>query len=131
MDQEDLLKLLGQARKKNQQLNVTGLLLYHKKEFMQLIEGEKDDILKLWKSIRADKRHFSATAIYEGPISERGFSEWRMAFQNIDNIDAFRLKGFSDFLSNGFTSDFVFERPSTTRNLMTIIKNNFLDLSEL
>jgi hypothetical protein len=130
MNQQELLELLVQARKKNQQLDVTGILLYHQKEFMQLIEGKKEDILQLWKTIRKDKRHFFAKVIYQGPVSERGFSEWSMAFQNIEGLDLSKLNGYSDFLMKGFTSEFVSERPSTARNLLTIIKNNFLTPSE-
>jgi hypothetical protein len=130
MSQEDLLKLLVQARKKNQELDVTGLLLYHNKEFMQLIEGKKEVILELWKTIKVDKRHFYPKVIYQGPVSKRGFSEWNMAFRNIDGITPSKLKGFSVLLMKGFASEFVSERPSTARNLMSIIKNNFLTPNE-
>lgn len=126
MTKEELVELLNQSRDKNRKLDVTGLLLYHKKEFMQLIEGEKEEILKLWETIQKDKRHFMAKAIYQGPIAGRGFSEWSMGFQNIDGVDNETLIGFSDFLRKGFTSDLVSNKPSTARNLMMIIKNYFL-----
>ena len=129
MTQDDLLELLEQSRTKNRFLGITGLLLYHNKEFMQLLEGEKSEVLKLWETIKKDERHFMATAIYQGPIPERGFSEWSIAFQNIDGLDIDKLPGFSDLLKQGFTAGFGTEKPSTARNLMAIIKNNFLSKS--
>ena len=126
MTQKELLELLEQSRTKNKKLGVTGLLLYHNKEFMQLIEGEKSVILELWETIRKDERHFYAKVIYEGPIHERGFSEWSMAFKNIAGLDLDQLTGFSDLLRQGFTAGFGSRPPSTARNLMAMIKNNFL-----
>lgn len=125
LSQKELLELLRQARNKNRQSEITGLLLYHKKEFMQLIEGEKEEILKLWQTIKVDERHFFAKVIYHEPVDNRGFSEWNMAFKNLDGIVPSNLDGFSELFVEGFASDFVTERPSTARNLMNIIKDYF------
>jgi len=84
----------------------------------------------LWEKIRIDERHIFAKVIYHGPISERGFSEWSMAFHNIDGIDPSKLNGFSEMLIEGFTSEFVYKKPSTARNLVAIIKDHFLISSE-
>jgi hypothetical protein len=128
-NQQQMLELLNQARTNNQRRGVTGLLIYHKKEFMQLIEGEKEEILELWRTIKVDKRHYASKAIYHGAINERGFSDWSIAFQNIDKLDISKLIGFSDILTKGFKNDLVAVNPSTTRNLMLSIKNNYLDFS--
>ena len=37
----DLVELLTQSRDKNARLGITGLLVYHNREFMQLLEGER------------------------------------------------------------------------------------------
>jgi len=36
--------LLAQSREKNASLGITGLLVYGKREFIQLLEGNKKDI---------------------------------------------------------------------------------------
>ena len=127
MDPKALLTLLEQARTKNARLHVTGLLIYHNREFMQLIEGEKDAILSLWQTIQFDDRHRSARIIYEGSIDERGFAGWTMGFRNLSEVNAENLEGFSDFLDTGFTSEVVGEDPSIARDLLETIRGLLFD----
>lgn len=123
MDAEALRRLLKQARSKNAQLQVTGLLVYHNREFMQLIEGDEETVLSLWKTIQFDDRHVSARIIYEGPVDERGFADWQMGFRDLGNVEAEALEGFSDFLDKGFTSEVVGEKPSIARDLMDTLRD--------
>ena len=41
---DDLKALLNQSREKNLKLGITGILIYYKKHFFQILEGEKDKI---------------------------------------------------------------------------------------
>lgn len=88
MSTEDLHGLLDHARKKNASLGVTGILLYGEKtrEFIQLLEGEDDCIEALLSVITADDRHSSVDVMYQGPIKERSFADWSMAFRTLDEI---------------------------------------------
>ena len=125
MDAEELLSLLDQARIKNARLGVTGLLVYHNREFMQLLEGEKDVVLPLWKTIQADDRHTSARSIYEGALDQRGFANWSMGFRDLDSESTEALEGFSSCLDEGFTSDVLAKDPSVARRLMATIGEYF------
>ena len=125
MGTDDLVSLLEQARIKNARLGVTGLLVYHNREFMQLLEGEKNTVLSLWQTIRSDERHMSARSIYEGELDERGFVNWRMGFHELTDMNAQELDGFSNFLSKGFTSEVVANNPSVARRLMENIGEFF------
>jgi len=127
MSTEDLMALLKHAREKNARLQITGLLVYHNGEFMQLIEGEKEIVQSLWKTIRLDDRHIAARIVYDGPIKERGFAEWTMGFRDLGDADPKELEGFSGFLDNGFTSEVVAENPSLARKLMVSIKGFLFD----
>ena len=54
MKQAELLALLDQARVHNEAHGITGLLMYHRQEFLQLLEGERDELLRLLKKIYQD-----------------------------------------------------------------------------
>ena len=56
--EKDLAALLEQSRSKNKKLGITGMLLYYKKHFLQVLEGEKDVVFELFRVIRKDQRHF-------------------------------------------------------------------------
>ena len=123
MNPRDLLLLLKQARANNTRLQVTGLLVYHNREFLQLIEGEKERVLSVWNKLQYDDRHMSVRVIYEGPVEERGFARWSMGFRDLGAADGEEVEGFSHFLDQGFTSEVVSEDPSIARDLIAFIKD--------
>lgn len=91
-----LQELLAQARANNEQLQVTGLLLYHEGQFMQLLEGEAAVIRALYDVIEKDSRHTGIFKLADKPIEARSFPDWSMAFKPVDD-EAFRqLQGYSD-----------------------------------
>ncbi|TDN38130.1 BLUF domain-containing protein [Hymenobacter sp. UV11] len=79
---EELAELLRQARAYNQNRRLTGLLLYaaDTKEFVQVLEGPRDEIDALYERIARDARHKHAFVLHEGPAKGRMFPDWRMGF---------------------------------------------------
>ena len=67
-----------QASKYNQSQNITGILCYGNGQFFQCIEGTKQKILNLQRSICSDKRHKDIKILIARPIKERSFADWRM-----------------------------------------------------
>lgn len=80
----DLLELLRAARAKNASLGITGVLLHRQGRFVQLLEGEADDVHALYATIRADDRHRDVTLIWDGRGDARWFADWWMAFRDLE-----------------------------------------------
>ena len=57
MSNDELESLLGNARIKNHQLNITGMLVYLDGSFIQVLEGEKAVVKDSFKNISKDPRH--------------------------------------------------------------------------
>lgn len=91
--EQSISGILEPSRINNAKTNITGCLLYHKKVFLQLLEGEAEAIRKLYKIIQKDKRHSNVTLIIEENIKERTFPGWSMAFhefqENKASLDKF------------------------------------------
>lgn len=51
---EDLLRRAIQI---NLEIGVTGLLVYRQESFMQLLEGNRENVLKIYSKICLDERH--------------------------------------------------------------------------
>ena len=51
LNKDELVEILNVSREKNARLNITGLLLYKDGNFMQLLEGRKEDVLALYDVI--------------------------------------------------------------------------------
>jgi hypothetical protein len=123
-----LIALLEHSREKNAELGITGILVCYKKHFLQVLEGERDTIFDLFKTIRQDERHTSVITFWDNPISKRDFQEWTMAFLNFNDMDKSKLQGYSDLLEKGFTSEIKDGHLSVIKKLLlecvSLLSNN-------
>jgi ABC-type tungstate transport system permease subunit len=76
MGSRDLEQLFRTSHTNNSRRNVTGALLYADGSFMELLEGEKSVIDKLFRKIEQDARHHFVMLIDRSPLQEREFSSW-------------------------------------------------------
>ncbi|MFM9031945.1 MAG: BLUF domain-containing protein, partial [Opitutaceae bacterium] len=96
----ELAELLTRAREKNSRIGVTGLLLYKAGLFLQVLEGESNRVRELYDRIASDERHRACSVVLEGTLPERRFSDWSMAFRNLDDPELTKLPGYSAFMEN-------------------------------
>ncbi len=115
---EELAGLLTGARATNKQEGITGLLVYHKREFMQLLEGEKEDVERIYSRIAEDPRHTSVNTFWQGEIPARTFRDWEMGFLNTDAIDLSDVSGYSALFEHGLSSLNTSEAESSGKSLM-------------
>ena len=88
-----MFNMPSEARLKNAALDVTGHLLYTKEVFVQCIEGPPASIAILWDSLQRDTRHYEIELLARGPLVERRFSNWSMAFSSYPSLNRFDLPG--------------------------------------
>ncbi len=102
INKQDITDLLQEAQSFNKEHGITGCLLFHGNEFLQILEGEKDTVKKLYAKIANDKRHKHVTLIIEKEEKERVFADWSMAYHELsdDEINELSNSHFkSAFLS--------------------------------
>ena len=68
------------ARRRNEQLDVTGCLISSRTKFAQILEGPADAVAELRRRISDDHRHVGITTIDIGQLETRRFSEWSLAY---------------------------------------------------
>lgn len=76
----DLSTLLGVSRRNNQRTGLTGLLIYTKGHFLQVLEGLDDVVDTTFDRIKSDHRHTHCEVILEEQIYEPDFGQWLMGF---------------------------------------------------
>jgi hypothetical protein len=89
-----LFNMLSEARAKNAHLGITGHLLYTEEVFVQCIEGTPAAIASLWDSLQRDSRHYDIELLARGPLEQRRFSDWSMAFSSYPSLNRFNMPGF-------------------------------------
>ena len=103
--------LLNVARKRNQKLGLSGLLLYSRERFIQVLEGDESAVTKVYASIQVDNRHKDIDLLRFEAKQHRHFPDWRMGFRDLDD-DLGGLQGISNFLEPGFDTS-VFKDDSS------------------
>jgi hypothetical protein len=81
---KDIEQILESSVRNNQKKNITGVLLYSDKKFLQCIEGNYEDLKNLYDKIKQDKRHYNPIMIAFVPIRERLFPVWQMAGKSVN-----------------------------------------------
>jgi hypothetical protein len=76
----ELASLLNAARTRNRMTGITGLLLYHDENFLQVLEGEEVAVESAYERIRRDPRHAGVMVLHRGPVEARQFQDWTMAY---------------------------------------------------
>lgn len=82
---EDIEDILKASLAQNGKKDITGVLLYSQKQFMQILEGDKIEILKLYDKIKKDKRHYKTIMVSLSPIKERYFPSWQMGSKEVND----------------------------------------------
>jgi hypothetical protein len=95
----ELSVLLEEARLANFEHNVTGLLLYVERLFIQCIEGEQKTVSQLAKNIQNDGCHTDFTLRLDKSVEAPSFSNWSMGFHAQTLSDLQKTEGFHDIRS--------------------------------
>tara|TARA_R100000935_G_scaffold55294_1_gene85095 strand:+ start:546 stop:950 length:405 start_codon:yes stop_codon:yes gene_type:complete len=86
LDKEEIEKNLNFSKLSNNKNDITGLLLFSGGNFFQIIEGEKDRIIKLFDTIMADDRHHDIIQIFGKDIHKEAYDGYASDFV-LDSAD--------------------------------------------
>ena len=73
-----LAKILSASNRNNKPLNITGALVFDDLWFLQVLEGDRKDVLVTFDRIREDERHGRVTLVEMRDIESRIFGNWWM-----------------------------------------------------
>jgi len=98
MSNEELMLILEQSRKWNSDHGITGMLIYIEGSFvslaqrqlsaemsgrfMQVLEGPKLEVERIFNFIQTDPRHNDLIILDKAELSARNFESWTMGFKS-------------------------------------------------
>ena len=124
MSDEALAELLHESRTRNLRNRITGLLLYKNAHFMQVLEGDEANVMKIFASIERDPRHKNIDVLRAEYIQYRDFPDWSMGFRNVDQLDPATLPGFTRFLEQDFTAEYFSEDTVEAHRMLLAFKDS-------
>lgn len=122
MADEDLIELLRVSRERNQQHQITGMLVYKDSIFLQALEGEDGELAPIWADIQADPRHGDIVVVRCVLVEERDFADWSMGFVNMSAREVDAIPGYSSFLEDDFSPEGLLAKPGVARDFLLDIK---------
>lgn len=96
---EELGSILGKARSNNRLAAITGILVYHRGNFLQVLEGDDSAVEKLFAKITSDRRHSDVVLLDRSSIERRSFHNWQMGFVNTEHLDVDLPTGLTEIVS--------------------------------
>ena len=63
------------------------MLIFDGLRFCQQIEGSQKQVLALIERISSDTRHSNVTIFHHGPLADRRFKSFSLAFTDVDDIE--------------------------------------------
>lgn len=97
---EELAALLELSRKNNARSQLTGMLIYGGRHFLQVIEGPSDVLRERMSIIAADARHLDVRVLFQETIDQRQFPEWTMAFEPATDLQLEEIPGYRTSFSD-------------------------------
>ncbi len=101
MDQEELLAILRKSKAANPARGITGVLCYSEAGesrdglFVQVLEGGRSAVNRLYQRIVADARHHDIELMLYEEIGERRFAGWAMGQVNLSRLNPSMLLKYS------------------------------------
>lgn len=126
MSIDDLTALLEESRENNARLGITGLLVYHRREFMQVLEGSRAEIFALYETICGDERNRQNHLMWDGPVTQRSFADWSMAFLTPDDMPLEGNPAYSTFLQAGLRQHVLDAPPTVGKTFLLSLRDDFL-----
>ena len=82
----DLKDILGRSRRNNAAVGVTGALCFNNSHFLQVLEGRRLHVNRVFGRILTDPRHHELGIVTFTPVAERLFPVWSMLYVGDDRL---------------------------------------------
>lgn len=82
-ENDDVREILVSSERNNVATSVTGLLLFDGDRYIQILEGDRQQVENLFAIIADDPRHHNLELLHKGAIGARSFQTWRMAYETL------------------------------------------------
>lgn len=119
-DNDSMQALLRNSRFNNKRQNITGLLLFHKGAFLQVLEGDRRVICNLFeKKLMRDTRHKSVTLFHDEQITTRRFRHWHLAYSDLKEPAPMVSASYTELLKQGRS---LFELTNNTQTALDLVR---------
>ncbi len=88
--------IIRQSRAHNAELGITGLLCHSEGVFVQVLEGGRAAVNRLYNQIVSDPRHKDVTLLAYEEVAQRRFAGWSMGQVSLQRLNPALLLKYSE-----------------------------------
>lgn len=89
-------EILAQSRRNNPPRGITGILCFSADQFIQVLEGGRDEVCELFNTLVRDPRHEQVRLLSYEEILERRFASWTMGHVDIEKVNPSLLLKYAE-----------------------------------
>lgn len=105
----NVARILAKSRVNNRKRGLVGVLYFGDGCFFQCLEGEKEIVESLYKTLEQDDRHTDLKVLSNKPIAQCSFAEWSMKYVPLEEPmnKLMSANGYSEFDPYRFNADMI------------------------
>ena len=123
-DESILEQIHASALRHNKRSSITGMLLYHKGFFLQVLEGAPEDVSTTYHRICHDTRHQAVRLLVEQVTKDRHFPNWLMGFCHLQEADAIAFPEYVPYFKEGFGGTKIYAKPGIALSMLQSFSRN-------
>lgn len=117
-DESVLEAIHASALRHNKGNSITGMLLYHQRSFLQVLEGDPQDVQTTYHRICHDTRHKDVGLLAEQRTKDRHFPDWLMGFRHLQDADAIEFPEYAPYFKAGFGGTEIYAKPGIALRML-------------
>jgi hypothetical protein len=122
---DDVVNIMRSADPHNVKEGISGMLCWSGEFFLQCLEGERNEVSRLFARICADRRHGNVELIIAAPTQVRWFSEWGMGYSRLLashrlDLPSGTMESFNPYLLQASDLEATFEQLSRVAQRLAI-----------
>jgi hypothetical protein len=121
--EQELGAILESSVRHNQLNGLTGMLLYYRGAFMQVLEGEDLQVQETYGRICEDKRHHHILTLSFGEMPRRHFENWSMGYKYVDPTAIEKFPKYAPFFNFRTDADKIKGVPGLALEMLTMFAN--------
>jgi hypothetical protein len=121
--EHELGAILESSVRHNQLNGITGMLLYYRGGFMQVLEGDEVNVLETYGRICADKRHSDVLTLSHSAVPFRHFENWGMGYKYVDASVVAKFPKYAPFFNFRVEADKIKGIPGLGLEMLTMFAN--------
>ena len=117
MNEAELADMLVVNQQSNRLSNITGMLIYVDGTFIQVLEGNEEDVKKAGRKMERNTSHKNIIKLAEDNLAKPNFRTWSMAFLASNRAVVEKLEGYINPESSNFLNT------DSTHAAIVLLKN--------